>query len=42
MDDDAPLDGKYDYEVRRQTEFYGINTEDWLALTIKVGIGKLC
>lgn len=29
------MDGKYDYEVRRQTEFYGIGYEDWLTLTIK-------
>lgn len=36
MEDETPLDSKYDYEVRRQTEFYGISTEDWLALTIKV------
>ena len=39
VEDETPLDGsgKLDYEVVRQTEFYGIETEDWLALTIKVG-----
>lgn len=39
LEDETPLDGtgRVDYEVRRQTEFYGIGSEDWLALTIKVG-----
>lgn len=37
VEDDTPLDqtGRPDYEVVRQTSFYGIGTEDWLALTIK-------
>lgn len=37
VEDETPLDqtGRPDYEVVRQTSFYGIGTEDWLALTIK-------
>ncbi|GMK54381.1 hypothetical protein CspeluHIS016_0109670 [Cutaneotrichosporon spelunceum] len=36
LEDDTPIEpGRIDYEIRRQTEFYGINSEDWLALTIK-------
>lgn len=40
MEDDTPLDGpgRIEYDVRRQTEFYDISAEDWLALTIKVGL----
>lgn len=39
LEDETPLDGsgRVDYEVRRQTDFYGISSEDWLALMIKVG-----
>ncbi|KLT39056.1 TPR-like protein [Cutaneotrichosporon oleaginosum] len=36
LEDDTPIEpGRIDYEIRRQTEFYGIRAEDWLALTIK-------
>lgn len=36
FEDETPLDQtRPDYEVVRQTSFYGIGTEDWLALTIK-------
>jgi general transcription factor 3C polypeptide 3 (transcription factor C subunit 4) len=41
LEDDTPIEpGRIDYEIRRQTEFYGITAEDWLALTIKVRLRR--
>lgn len=34
---DKPIEGKLEYAIRRQEDFYGIKSEDWLAITIKVG-----
>lgn len=43
LEDDTPIEpGRIDYEIRRQTEFYGITAEDWLALTIKAGADVEC
>ncbi|WOO80159.1 Transcription factor tau subunit sfc4 [Vanrija pseudolonga] len=32
---DKPIEGKLEYAIRRQEDFYGIKSEDWLAITIK-------
>lgn len=37
FEDETPIDPTTkDYEVIRQTSFYGIEVEGWLSLTIKV------
>ncbi|KAL1412045.1 transcription factor TFIIIC subunit tfc4 [Vanrija albida] len=32
---DKPIEGKLEYAIRRQEDFYGIKSEDWLAITVK-------